>query len=458
MSYIGKNPKFNSTVFTDIGNGAVDNPASGSHRLVNRNGGLVLRDSTGVEISAGGGSTAIKITQTAHGYVVGDVLYFDGANYLKAIASAANTSEVVGVVSKIINANSFELTTAGQVTDLAGLTAGTVYFLSPTVAGAWTDTEPSTLGQISSPLGVASDTTKLIVAIKRGIVVGGTNARAVVSLANNATTTIQNVSTYDAGEVTGWVSIAATTPLKFYVSAPFAKNGAGTDYNISPSYLGDTPPVGFSVTVTSGGLIQATLPSVAGFTAASINYALNAPAVGATFPLSVDAGTITTGTVAAARLPQVSSSSQGAFPSLTSSLDNATATQLGLKQYLHGTTYNGGNAPTVTCSTPGFVVLRATFLPYQIQDGSWRLRFNIYGTGTNANISSTSITTAGVVYKTGTQVVSSVLLGATYNPSYSYAAGTTSNIQIGTAAVSNNIGEIGVSGDVELESKPTWAY
>lgn len=292
MSYIGKNPKFNSTVLTDIGNGAVDNPAAGSHRLVNRNGGLVLRDSTGVEISAGGGSTAIKITQTAHGYVVGDVLYFDGTNYLKAIASAANTSEVVGVVSKIINANSFELTTAGQVTDLAGLTAGTVYFLSPTVAGAWTATEPSTLGQISLPLGVASATTKLIVAIKRGVVVGGTNARAVVALANNATTTIQNVSTYDAGELTGWVSIAATTPLKFYVSAPFAKNGAGTDYNISPSYLGDTPPVGFSITVTSGGLIQATLPSVAGFTAASINYALNAPAVGATFPLSVSARTV----------------------------------------------------------------------------------------------------------------------------------------------------------------------
>ena len=292
MSYIGKNPKFNSTVFTDIGNAAVDNPAAGSHRLVNRNGGLVLRDSTGVEISAGGGSTAIKITQTAHGYVVGDVLYFDGTNYLKAIASAANTSEVVGVVSKIINANSFELTTAGQVTDLAGLTAGTVYFLSPTVAGAWTATEPSTLGQISLPLGVASDTTKLIVAIKRGVVVGGTNARAVVSLANNATTTIQSVAAYDAGELTGWVSIAATTPLKFYVSAPFAKNGAGTDYNISPSYLGDTPPVGFSITVTSGGLIQATLPSVAGFTAASINYALNAPAVGATFPLSVSARTV----------------------------------------------------------------------------------------------------------------------------------------------------------------------
>lgn len=154
----------------------------------------------------------------------------------------------------------------------------------------------------------------------------------------------------------------------------------------------------------------------------------------------------------------VTNAVDGLMPASNASLSDATATRLGLKQYLHGTTYNGGNAPTVTCSTPGFVVFRATFLPYQIQDGSWRLRFNIYGNGTNANISSTTITTAGVVYKTGTQVVSSVLLGATYNPSYSYTSGTTSSIQIGTAAVSNNIGEIGVSGDVELNSKPTWAY
>jgi hypothetical protein len=40
--------------------------------------------------------------------------------------------------------------------------------------------------------------------------------------------------------------------------------------------------------VTSGGLIQVTLPSITGYVSAKINFALNAPAVGATFPLSID--------------------------------------------------------------------------------------------------------------------------------------------------------------------------
>jgi hypothetical protein len=46
------------------------------------------------------------------------------------------------------------------------------------------------------------------------------------------------------------------------------------------------------MTVTAAGVIQVTLPSVAGFTAATINYALNAPAVGASLPLSIDSSAL----------------------------------------------------------------------------------------------------------------------------------------------------------------------
>jgi hypothetical protein len=90
---------------------------------------------------------------------------------------------------------------------------------------------------------------------------------------------------------------------KFYFRAPFAQNGAETNWNISPSYVGDTPPAGFSLQMSSAGVISITCPSFAG--AGLVNYALNAPAVGATFPLAVDASSLTTGTVAAARLPVV---------------------------------------------------------------------------------------------------------------------------------------------------------
>ena len=55
-------------------------------------------------------------------------------------------------------------------------------------------------------------------------------------------------------------------------------------------------------------------------------------------------------------------------------MSNAEATLRGLKQYLHGTAYNGGNAPTVG-GVAG--VTRGVFVPYQTQDGTWRLKFNL---------------------------------------------------------------------------------
>ena len=307
MSYIGKNPKVKTVVLDDVNVAVQTNPVAGSHKLVNRNGVFNVLDSTGVESALGGGATTVKVSQVAHGFTVGKVFYASGSNtYSLAKADAANTAEVVGIVSKVITVDSFEMTTAGLVTGLSGLTANEVYYLSASTAGAITATEPTTIGYISKPIGIAASSTSLVVTPSRGSVVGGVNARTALTLANNATNDIQSVAAYDAGELTGWVSIAATTPLKFYVSAPFAKNGAATDWNIATSYMGDTPPVGFSISITSAGLIQLAMPSIAGFASASINYALNAPAVGATFPLSIDAAAITTGTVASARLPDIS--------------------------------------------------------------------------------------------------------------------------------------------------------
>jgi hypothetical protein len=263
----------------------------------------------------GGGGTIDRVTQASHGFVLGDILYLNGSTYTKAIATAANTAEVVGMVSRVIDSSTFEFTISGEVTGLSSLTAGAVYFLSDTTAGTMSTTEPSTIGYVSQPLGVASSTSSFYVTLKRGLVIGGTNARSQLSLSNNTTATIQNVSAYDAGELTGWIYIDATTDYKFYFQAPFAKNGAGTNYNISPSFVGDTPPAGFSLSITSAGLIQYTMPSVTGFSSALVNFALNAPAVGATFPLSIGASNVlgsTTGTaVAAGYIGQILSSTPG---------------------------------------------------------------------------------------------------------------------------------------------------
>lgn len=248
--------------------------------------------SAGAWSSLGGGGTVDRVTQASHAFVVGDILYLNGSVYTKAIATASNTAEVVGMVSRVVDANTFEMTISGEVTGLSGLVVGEAYFLSPTVAGTMSVTEPTTLGHVSLPLGVASSTTSFYVTLKRGSVVGGTNARTQISLQNNTTAIIQDVSAFEAGQLTGWIYIDASTDLRFFVSAPFARNGANTDWNISPSYMGDTPPAGFSISITSAGVIRYTMPLVTGFSTANINYALNAPAVGATFPLSVSGSSI----------------------------------------------------------------------------------------------------------------------------------------------------------------------
>jgi hypothetical protein len=259
---------------------------------------------------AGAGSSAgasKEITQ-ANSFAEGNVVYFDGTNYVLASNTAANLAEAIGVVSAA-SATKFTVTELGYMEGLSGLTPGEVYFLDN--AGGLTAVEPTTIGSVSKPMLIAVSATAGFVLNYRGTVVGSANARTQISLANNTTATVQNVDVYDAGELAGWVYIDATTDYRFYVQAQFAKNGAGNNYNLSYQTTGDTPPAGFSLSVTAAGLIQYTMPSVAGFASAVINYALNAPAVGTNFPLSIDGSAVTSGTVAAARLPLATGSTPG---------------------------------------------------------------------------------------------------------------------------------------------------
>lgn len=258
---------------------------------------------------SGGGATE-QVSQTGLGvlanFPVGTPLYVDATTgWTKAVATASNTAEVAGMLNRSLGNDLAEIVMAGEV---AGVTSsvfvegtlparGEAIFLSTTL-GKLTWTEPSVVGQVSKPLGIVHNVTAgvsvdIMFYNMRGAVVGGANARTTIGLSNNATTTVQNASTYDAGELAGWVYIDATTDYRFYIQGQFAKNGAGTNYNISYQTAGDTPPAGFSMSITAAGLIQVTLPSVAGFASAYINFALNAPAVGATLPLQISGGNVT---------------------------------------------------------------------------------------------------------------------------------------------------------------------
>lgn len=158
----------------------------------------------------------------------------------------------------------------------------------------------------------------------------------------------------------------------------------------------------------------------------------------------------------------VSATSSGLLPSSNSNLDDATATRLGLKQYLHGTTYNGGNAPTVSVglNVSSMIVHRAWFIPYQRQDGGWNLKINITAASA-VSVSSTihKISINGVVFKNAVAAYQALAGGVDGGVAQRYIVGepNANNISF-EASSTNSPTAYYVCGDIELESKPTWAY
>ena len=148
----------------------------------------------------------------------------------------------------------------------------------------------------------------------------------------------------------------------------------------------------------------------------------------------------------------VSANSSGLMPASNANLDDATATRLGLKQYVHGSTYNGGNAPTVG-GTNVSSVTRGVLIPRQMQDGTWRLTFSI-------QIVSSSVTT---VSPTVNGITSNTVARQAFTASNS-AVNLAANAAIDANTNSFVLASTSAStawyfaGDIELASKPTWAY
>lgn len=144
----------------------------------------------------------------------------------------------------------------------------------------------------------------------------------------------------------------------------------------------------------------------------------------------------------------------GTLPPVTN-MSNALATQLGLKQYLHGTTYNGGSAPTVSSGAAGFTVVRGVFVPYQMQDGTWRLRFNIAATWTsNASI---TISINAVTFKNTSNFFQTASGTPNTTGAYVYCVASPNTGDIAYVSGAAQAGGA-LGGDVELNAKPTWAY
>ena len=109
--------------------------------------------------TASGENLVKSINQTAHGFIVGNVLRFNGTVWVKAQADSATNAEAIGIVSSVTNDDNFILLYSGYISGLSSLTAGTKYYLSDTSAGALTNVEPTDGGEISKPLLIAVSTT-----------------------------------------------------------------------------------------------------------------------------------------------------------------------------------------------------------------------------------------------------------------------------------------------------------
>lgn len=122
-----------------------------------------------------------RISQTTHGFAVQDVLKHTGSAYAKAQADSAANAKVVGMVVAVPNANTFDIIVSGEVTGLTGLTAGSVYYLDASTAGAITTTAPA----ISRPvLYATSTTTGFFIYLPEG---AGSSISTPVSIANGGT-------------------------------------------------------------------------------------------------------------------------------------------------------------------------------------------------------------------------------------------------------------------------------
>lgn len=105
------------------------------------------------------GSMVHEVTQVAHGLFVGQIVRFNGTSYVLAKADTGSDAEVIGIVEQVVSANVFVVLVGGYVDVLAGLTPGGTYFLSDSVNGTLTLTEPTTVGSISKPLLIADSAT-----------------------------------------------------------------------------------------------------------------------------------------------------------------------------------------------------------------------------------------------------------------------------------------------------------
>lgn len=228
------------------------------------------------QFSTGGGDAIKKkYQQTSHGFSVGNVVSFNGTSFVKGIASTGNNLEFLGIVSSVIDANNFTLTYSGfiDLTTVGGLSANTVYFVSPSSAGALTPTEPFNPGESSRPILITQQSNKGLVMMMRSFIVPDSGASG--STGNGLRiqkTSSQTAHGFQLGDVlkfsgTTYQKAIATQPLNDFPIGIVNKIFDANKFSVCFAGYTDGMITAFDSTGTkhlSGGTTYYLSPSVAG--------------------------------------------------------------------------------------------------------------------------------------------------------------------------------------------------
>ena len=106
----------------------------------------------------------------------------------------------------------------------------------------------------------------------------------------------------------------------------------------------------------------------------------------------------------------------------------------------------------VTSATAGWTPVRCIGYVYKDLNGNYRIKLNINGTVTTGYRTSHTMTIAGLTFKTAGGYQALSVYAAVGN--FACTIPTSGDIKVDHASA--NTSSYNVSGDVELESKPTW--
>ena len=112
---------------------------------------------------------------------------------------------------------------------------------------------------------------------------------------------------------------------------------------------------------------------------------------------------------------------------------------------------------TLTVTGTNWTTTRAVGIAYADINGVWRLKFNIIGAISSVSQSSQIISIANTVFKNVSGAIQIVTAGGVPAVSMllAYAAPNTGNIEM--YHVGDTMTAYVISGDVELNAKPSWA-